>query len=266
MAEAQHRTRTDDRARNPAASASATEDVVLALDGVTHVFETKAAPVRAVDDVTAEFRRGTWTAIMGPSGSGKSTLLYCAAGLIRATAGRILLGGVDVRTASERRLTELRRRQLGFVFQDFNLIPALTAEQNVGLPARFDGHPAADDAVRASLERVGLGDKLQSRPDALSGGQRQRVAIARALLTRPAVVIADEPTGALDSRSGEVVLRELTTLTDEGSAVVMVTHDPVVAAHADRTLFLIDGRLVEEVAGGSPATIARTLAGLDTRA
>ncbi|HYQ74839.1 ABC transporter ATP-binding protein, partial [Cellulomonas sp.] len=122
------------------------DDVVLSLDGVTHVFETGAAPVRAVDDVTAAFRRGTWTAIMGPSGSGKSTLLYCAAGLIRATAGRILLDGVDVRAASERRLTALRRQRLGFVFQDFNLVPALTAEQNVGLPARFDGRPAADDA------------------------------------------------------------------------------------------------------------------------
>ena len=241
------------------------DGVVLSLDGVTHVFESEACPVRAVDDVSVSFHRGTWTAIMGPSGSGKSTLLSCAAGLIRATAGRILLDGVDVRAASERRLTALRRRRLGFVFQDFNLIPALTAEQNVGLPARFDGRPAPDDAVRAALERVGLGDKLRSRPDALSGGQRQRVAIARALLARPAVVIADEPTGALDSRSGEVVLRELATLTAEGSAVVMVTHDPVVAAHADRTLFLIDGRLVHEVAGGSPAAIAGTLADLDSR-
>ena len=239
--------------------------VALSLDGVSHVFETAAAPVQAVDGVTAEFRRGTWTAIMGPSGSGKSTLLSCAAGLLRATAGRIVLDGVDVRAASERRLTALRRRRVGFVFQDFNLVPALTAEQNVGLPARFDGRPAADDDVRAALERVGLGDKLRSRPDALSGGQRQRVAIARALFARPAVVIADEPTGALDSRSGAVVLRELATLTAEGSAVVMVTHDPVVAAQADRTLFLIDGRLVDEAAGGSPGTIARTLADLDTR-
>ncbi len=243
-----------------------TDDVVLSLVGVTHVFESQASPVRAVDDVTAEFRRGTWTAVMGPSGSGKSTLLHCAAGLIRATAGRIHLDGIDVRTAAERRLTALRRQRVGFVFQDFNLIPALTAEQNVGLPARFDGRPAPEGEIRAALERVGLGDRLRYRPDALSGGQRQRVAIARALLARPAVVIADEPTGALDSRSGEVVLRELTSLTGEGSAVVMVTHDPVVAAHADRTLFLIDGRLVDEVVAGSPATIARTLADLDSRA
>jgi putative ABC transport system ATP-binding protein len=241
-------------------------DVVLSLDEVSHYFETRAARVQAVDGVTAEFHRGTWTAIMGPSGSGKSTLLHCAAGLLRATRGRILLDGVDVRAASERQLTALRRQRLGFVFQDFNLIRALTAEQNVGLPARFGGRPAADEAVRAVLDRVGLGDKLRSRPDALSGGQQQRVAIARALLARPAVVIADEPTGALDSRSGEVVLRELSTLTAEGSAVVMVTHDPVVAAHADRTLFLIDGRFVEEIAEGTPSEIARTLADLDTRA
>ena len=142
MVDTQHRTRAGDRAP--------TDDVVLSLDGVTHVFESAAGPVRAVDDVSVSFHRGTWTALMGPSGSGKSTLLSCAAGLIRATAGRILLDGVDVRAASERRLTALRRRSLGFVFQDFNLIPALTAEQNVGLPARFDGRPAPDDAVRAA--------------------------------------------------------------------------------------------------------------------
>src|SRR6478609_3657446 len=146
MVETQHRTRAGGRARDAAGMQGRDDDVVLSLDGVTHVFETEAAPVRAVDDVSAAFRRGTWTAIMGPSGSGKSTLLYCAAGLIRATAGRILLDGVDVRAASERRLTALRRQRLGFVFQDFNLVPALTAEQNVGLPARFDGRPAADDA------------------------------------------------------------------------------------------------------------------------
>jgi putative ABC transport system ATP-binding protein len=238
---------------------------VLTLDQVSHVFETKAGSVHAVDDVSAEFRGGTWTAIMGPSGSGKSTLLNCAAGLLRATSGSIVLDGVDVRSATEGQLTALRRSRVGFVFQDFNLVPALTAEQNVGLPSRFDGRPASADAVREALERVGLGDKLRSRPDALSGGERQRVAIARALLARPSVVIADEPTGALDTRSGEMVLRELTALTAQGSAVVMVTHDPVVAAHADRTLFLIDGRLADEVVGGDPSTIARTLSGLDAR-
>lgn len=185
--------------------------------------------------------------MMGPSGSGKSTLLLCAAGLLRAQSGSVCLDGVDVTRAPEKRLTALRRDRIGFVFQEFNLVPALTAEQNVGLPARFGGVRIAHGAVLDALSRVDLREKAQMRPDQLSGGQRQRVAIARALVSRPAVVFADEPTGNLDSRTTEEVLDFLRLSVDEFSqTVVMVTHERDAAERADRIISLADGRIASD--------------------
>ncbi|MEU7865233.1 ABC transporter ATP-binding protein [Dactylosporangium sp. NPDC049140] len=203
--------------------------------------------VTALDNVSVDFGPGTFTAVMGPSGSGKSTLLQCAAGLDRPTSGRVVLDGQDLTGLSERRLTLLRRRRIGFVFQGFNLLPALTARQNVGLPMRLAGQRTDPNALERALQSVGLGDRGGHRPHELSGGQQQRVAIARALVTRPAVLFADEPTGALDTASGGDVLRLLRGLVDEhGQTIVMVTHDPVAASFADRIVTLTDGRVVRE--------------------
>ncbi len=214
-------------------------------------------------EVSVTLEAGEWVAVMGPSGSGKSTVLLSAAGLLRAQSGTVLLDGIDVVRASEAQLSALRRDRLGFMFQEFNLVPALTAEQNVGLPARFGGARRSRAEVREALSRVGLREKAGSRPEQLSGGQRQRVAIARALVAQPAVVFADEPTGSLDTHSGDVVLGELQALVDAGSAVLMVTHDPRVAARGDRVIWLRDGRVVDELAGASAAQIASRLAGLE---
>jgi putative ABC transport system ATP-binding protein len=210
--------------------------------------------VTALDHVDLRIPAGTFTAVMGPSGSGKSTLLHCAAGLDRVTAGEVVIDGVPLRGLSERALTKLRRDRVGFVFQSFNLIPALTAEQNVVLPLRLARRTPARGEVTAMLTEVGLADRAGHRPGELSGGQQQRVAIARALVTRPAVLFADEPTGALDATSGRDVLRLLRAAVDRhGRTVVMVTHDPFAAAHADRVLFLADGRIVDELAGPAGA-------------
>jgi len=204
--------------------------------------------VRALDGVTVAFDRGAFTAIMGPSGSGKSTLMHCAAGLDTLTSGRASIGGVDLASLSDRELTRLRRERVGFVFQAFNLLPTLTAAENVALPLALAGKrpdPAWMDAVVDALE---LGDRLDHRPAELSGGQQQRVAVARALITRPEIVFADEPTGNLDRRTGGELLGLLASAVgDLGQTVVMVTHDPVAAAHADRVVFLADGRIVGEV-------------------
>lgn len=239
---------------------------MLALEHVSFAYSSAAGPVPVLHEVSLTLDRGEWIAVMGPSGSGKSTVLLCAAGLLRAQSGGVVLDGVDVVHASEKQLTALRRDRLGFIFQDFNLVPALTAEQNVGLPARFGGTRRSRDEVLEVLGRVGLREKAGSRPEQLSGGQRQRVAIARALVARPAVVFADEPTGSLDTRSGDVILGELQTLVDAGSAVLMVTHDPRVAARADRVIWLRDGRVVEEMVGASAEQIAARLAGFEDAA
>jgi putative ABC transport system ATP-binding protein len=181
---------------------------------------------------------------MGPSGSGKSTLLQCAAGLDRPDSGTVVVDGTELGTLGEAGLARLRRTRIGFVFQAFNLLPMLTAEQNVGLPLRLAGRRPGRATVRGALAAVGLAGRERHRPDALSGGQQQRVAIARALVTEPAVVFADEPTGALDSTSGAEILGLLRRLVDSGQTVVMVTHDPVAAAASDRVLTLTDGRIV----------------------
>lgn len=242
------------------------DDVALRVEGLRHEFVTRAGAVPVLRGVDATFARGTWTAVMGPSGSGKTTFLNCAAGLLRATGGRVVLDGVDVGTASRTALTRLRRQRVGFVFQSFNLVPALTSEQNVALPALFDRRRARRSDVAAVLERVGLSERVRYRPDELSGGQQQRVAIARALFAAPRVVFADEPTGSLDARSGRVVLDQFAALVAAGSAVVMVTHDPQVAARADRVLFLLDGSLAGELAGASADRIGARLAALEEAA
>jgi putative ABC transport system ATP-binding protein len=230
----------------------------VVLEDVRAEFGIGAQRVVALDGVSVAFQRGTFSAVMGPSGSGKSTLLHCAAGLDRPTGGTVTVDGVRLDELAEDDLTRLRRDRIGFVFQAFNLVSALTAEQNVALPLRLAGRrPPASD-VAAALSAVGLGDRLRHRPSELSGGEQQRVAVARALISRPAVVFADEPTGALDSATSRQILDLLRALVDEHrQTVVMVTHDPVAAARADRVVFLADGQVVDDVkAGLTPEAIA----------
>jgi putative ABC transport system ATP-binding protein len=220
----------------------------LALEGVTKTYGRGDGAVRALDDVWLELAPGTFTAVMGPSGSGKTTLLQCAAGLVRPDRGIVRIGGTDVTRLGERRLSRLRGRRVGFVFQSFNLLPSLTAAENVVLPLRLAGERPRRGVARAALERVGLGERTRHRPAQLSGGQQQRVAIARALVTAPDVLFADEPTGALDSGSAHDVLALLREATDaDGRTLVMVTHDPFAAAVADRVVFLADGRIAGEL-------------------
>ena len=204
--------------------------------------------VRALDGVTVDFARGRFTAIMGPSGSGKSTLLHSVAGLDQLTSGTVFVGDTDISTLDDRRLTQLRRDRIGFVFQSFNLVPTLTAAENIALPARLAGRKPDGDWVARVVETVGLQNRLRHRPSELSGGQQQRVAVARALASRPEIIFADEPTGTLDSRTGAEILSFMRTAVRElGQTIVMVTHDPVAASYADRALFLADGRIVDEL-------------------
>lgn len=201
--------------------------------------------------------RGTFLAIMGPSGSGKSTFLHCSAGLDIPTKGRVVLGDTPLTGLDEEQLTELRRERVGFVFQAYNLLHSLTIADNVGLPFRLAGEPVPIDRVRVELAGVGLADMGNRYPGQLSGGQQQRVAIARALITGPDVIFADEPTGALDTRTGKQILQLLRGVVDRtGQTVVMVTHDPLAASHADSVTFLADGRLAGELAGPTPEKVA----------
>jgi putative ABC transport system ATP-binding protein len=222
----------------------------VSLEGVSKSYRSgRRVVVHALDDVSLAFAPGTFTAIMGPSGSGKTTLLHCAAGLDRPDRGTVRIGTTDLTRLGERRLARVRRRQVGFVFQSFNLLPSLTAAQNVILPLRLAGKHPRRRVAREALERVGLGERARHRPAELSGGQQQRVAIARALVMRPDVIFADEPTGALDTQNAREVLALLRDATDrDGRTLVMVTHDPVAAAVADRVVFLADGRIVDELA------------------
>jgi putative ABC transport system ATP-binding protein len=235
----------------------------VALRDVRKVHGKGDGAVVALDGVTVELPRGSFTAIMGPSGSGKSTFLNVAAGLDRPTSGAVALGDVDLAGLSERRLTILRRERIGFVFQAFNLLPSLTVAQNIALPLRLDGRRPRRSTVREVAARVGLENRLRHRPSQLSGGQQQRVAIARALVTRPEVVFADEPTGALDTRTARDVLALLREVVDaDGHTVVMVTHDPVAAAHADSVVLLADGRLAGALDAPSADEVAEQLAHL----
>ncbi|MBA9004294.1 ABC transporter ATP-binding protein [Thermomonospora cellulosilytica] len=217
--------------------------------GLSKVYGTGDTAVRALDDVTVELAAGRFTAIMGPSGAGKSTLMHCVAGLDRPTGGRVYVGDVEIGALPDRRLTRLRRERIGFVFQAFNLLPALTAEENITLPAVLAGAEVDRAWMDTVVDAVGLRSRLRHRPAELSGGQQQRVAVARALVTRPQIVFADEPTGNLDSRSGAEVLGLLrTAVTELGQTVAMVTHDPGAAGHADEVIFLADGRIVDVIA------------------
>ncbi|MGF1426923.1 ABC transporter ATP-binding protein [Kitasatospora sp. LaBMicrA B282] len=237
---------------------------VVRLERVSRSYGTGPNAVTALDGVTVGFARGTFTAVMGPSGSGKSTLLQCAAGLDRPDAGTVVVDGVDLGGLTETALTELRRERLGFIFQSFNLLGALTAEQNVGLPLRLAGRRPDADRVRTALAQVGLGERVGHLPSQLSGGQQQRVAIARALISAPKVLFADEPTGALDSTSSREVLTLLRSLVDgQGQSTIMVTHDPVAASYADTVLFLADGQVVDHLVGPDPQTVAERMTGLE---
>jgi putative ABC transport system ATP-binding protein len=236
---------------------------VIAVKEVERNYEMGGEQVRALAGVSFTVERGEYVAIMGPSGSGKSTFLHVAAGLDRPTSGKVALAGTELAGLSERRLTILRRERIGFVFQAFNLMPSLTVTQNIALPLRLDRRRARRSDVREVAARVGLDQRLRHRPAQLSGGQQQRVAIARALITRPEVVFADEPTGALDTRTGRGVLALLRDVVDEdGHTVVMVTHDPTAAAHADRVVLLADGQIAGMLESPSADEVAEQLAHL----
>jgi putative ABC transport system ATP-binding protein len=244
--------------RGNTASGSAAE--ALRLVSVGKVYGTGGSAVTALHGVSLALLPGTFTAIMGPSGSGKSTLLHCASGLDRPTSGQVFIGGTEMAFGSETQVTKFRRGRIGFIFQQFNLMPALTVRQNVTLPARLAGTPVDRKRCADILARVGLDHRLDHRPAQLSGGEQQRVAIARALVSNPHLILADEPTGALDTQTA----REILALLEEAvrmfdQTVVMVTHDPVAASYADSVLFIADGRIVGEMANPTAAAVAERL-------
>ena len=229
----------------PAPAAAAVAARVIDL---TKVYGSGDAEVRALDGVTLDIAAGEFTAVMGPSGSGKSTLMHCCAALDTPTSGQVLIGDTEIGGLDDKRLTLLRRERIGFVFQSFNLIPTLTAGENILLPLSIAGRRPEPGWYDEVIDTVNLRDRLSHRPNQLSGGQQQRVAVARALVSRPTIVFADEPTGNLDSRSGAEVLSLLrSSVKDHGQTTVMVTHDPVAAAYTERVVFLADGRIVDEL-------------------
>ncbi|VTR77492.1 ABC transporter ATP-binding protein [Cellulomonas hominis] len=236
---------------------------IASARGLVKTYGKGDTAVRALAGVDVDFGRGELTAIMGPSGSGKSTLMHCMAGLDRVDSGSVVVDGLQVGQMNERQLTRLRRDRLGFVFQAFNLVPTLTALENITLPLDIARRPVDRAHLDAVVQAVGLADRLDHKPAELSGGQQQRVACARALVSRPAVVFADEPTGNLDSTSSGEVLGFLRRSVDDlGQSVVMVTHDPTAASYAHRVLFLADGRLVGEITDPTPDTVLAALAAL----
>jgi putative ABC transport system ATP-binding protein len=225
-----------------------TAGVAARVVDLTKVYGTGVAEVRALDGVSLDIAAGEFTAVMGPSGSGKSTLMHCCAALDVPTTGQVFIGDTEIGSLSDKLLTQLRRERIGFVFQSFNLVPTLTAEENILLPLSIAGRKPEREWYDAVVASVDIGDRLKHRPNQLSGGQQQRVAVARALTSRPDIVFADEPTGNLDSRSGAEVLTLLrSSVDDHGQTTVMVTHDPVAAAYTDRVVFLADGRIVDEL-------------------
>jgi len=225
-----------------------TDTAARAVDAVK-VYGSGDTEVRALDGVTVDFETGVFTAIMGPSGSGKSTLMHCVAGLDTLTSGRVFIAGTDLTTLGDKALTQVRRDKIGFVFQAFNLIPTLSALENITLPMDLAGRKSDKAWVDSVIDTVKLGDRLRHRPSELSGGQQQRVAVARALAARPHIIFADEPTGNLDSRASAEILGFMQrAVTDLGQTIVMVTHDPAAAAYASRVVFLADGRIVDELA------------------
>jgi putative ABC transport system ATP-binding protein len=235
-------------ATNEIAPPDARTGVAARAVGLTKTYGEGDAAVRALDDVSVEFKRARFSAIMGPSGSGKSTLLHCMAGLDKPTSGQVLIGDVDLTTLSEKDLTLLRRKSVGFVFQAYNLVPTLTASENITLPLDIAGKEPDKAWFDEVVDTVGIRDRLSHRPSELSGGQQQRVAGARALLSRPEIVFADEPTGNLDSKASQEILTFLrSAVKDHGQTIVMVTHDASAASFADRIVFLGDGRIVDEM-------------------
>jgi putative ABC transport system ATP-binding protein len=244
---------TSDRVSAPPVAAS--------VRHLTKTYGTGQAKVVALDDVSVDIEAGRFTAVMGPSGSGKSTLMHCCAALDTADSGSVVIGDQDLTTLKDNALTRLRRDEIGFVFQSYNLVPTLTARENILLPLAIAGRRPDADWYDAVIATVNLADRLDHKPKELSGGQQQRVAIARALVSRPRIVFADEPTGNLDSRSGAEVLELLRrSVTEHGQTVVIVTHDPVAAAYTDRVLFLADGRIVEELRSPSREDVLEVMA------
>ena len=231
--------------------------------GATKVYGEGDTAVRALDGIDVGFERGRFSAIMGPSGSGKSTLMHCMAGLDTVTDGQIFVGDTDLSSLSERDLTLLRRDRIGFVFQAFNLVPTLSALENITLPMDLAGVDPESDWLDEVIDTVGLADRVEHRPNELSGGQQQRVAVSRALASRPELIFADEPTGNLDSTTGAEILSFMGRAVSElGQTIVMVTHDPIAAAYADRVVFLADGRIVSEVLDPTADTVLDTMRAL----
>jgi putative ABC transport system ATP-binding protein len=249
-----------------AGSVTAPPDAAVVAVGLRKVYGEGDTSVVALDSVDVTFRRGEFTAIMGPSGSGKSTLLHCLAGLDTVTSGQVTIGGADVTGMADDEVTRLRRDRIGFVFQAFNLVPTLTALENITLPLELAGRRPDRELLTAVVGAVGLTARLHHKPAQLSGGEQQRLACARALVSRPEIVFADEPTGNLDSRSGSEVLGFLRRAVDElGQTIAMVTHDPIAAAHADRVLFLTDGRVVDEMARPTADRVLERMKRFDER-
>jgi putative ABC transport system ATP-binding protein len=268
---AQHGTARGDQAGRPPGAVGcirSTQTVAVLIESMTKTYGIGSSTITAIDNVSLSFPVGSFTAVMGPSGSGKSTLLQCAAaGLDRPDSGRVSIGGIELSGLGETALTRLRRDRVGFVFQSFNLMPSLTAAQNVELPLRLAGRKADPKAVQAALATVGLADRARHRPSELSGGQQQRVAIARALVTSPQVLFADEPTGALDTSTSRDVLELLSGLvTEQEQTVIMVTHDPMAAAYADRVIFLADGRIADTLECPTAGAVASRMIRLEVSA
>ena len=235
----------------------------VAARNAVKVYGSGDAEVRALDGIDIEFAHGQFTAVMGPSGSGKSTLMHCLAGLDELTDGHVTIGNTTLDALNDRQLTELRRTEVGFIFQSFNLVPTLTARENIVLPLALGGRRGDADWIEQVIDTVGLRDRLSHKPSELSGGQQQRVAVARALACQPSVIFADEPTGNLDSNSGGEILDFMRRAVDEhAQTIVMVTHDPNAAAHADRAVFLADGRIVADMADPSAERILDTMKSL----
>jgi putative ABC transport system ATP-binding protein len=250
----------------PIVPAPGTQAVAAQTIDAVKIYGSGDNIVRALDGVSVSFLRGEFTAIMGPSGSGKSTLMHCAAGLDSLTSGSVLLGSTDLSSLNDDQLTEMRRDRIGFVFQAFNLVPTLTALENIQLPATLARTTLDKDHLDLVVRTVGLGDRLNHRPSQLSGGQQQRVAVARALARRPEILFADEPTGNLDTHSGAEVLSFLRrAASEQGETIVMVTHDPTAAAYANRVIFLVDGRIVNDVRNPTADLVLDTMKQLERK-